>query len=232
MRLPVLLALSLLLAASPGDETGRLVPHEVRLPSGTTARYAVWLPPGFTPEHYWPAVVFLHGKPESGTDNARQTEVGLGPALRQRPGGWPAVVVFPQKPDADVSWSARDDLVLTVLAGARASYDQTSSQELIFHLAPYLGLPEPGPQTVIARVFVCPGYEKNAPGLVSLSGRKVYLLNDDIDPDPAVRTPPFGYPLAPTADPQRLTTLESRVGSPDLFAITDVDQALPNLNVV
>lgn len=115
-----------------------------------------------------------------------------------------------------------------VVAGARASYDQTSSQELIFHIAPYLGLPEPGPQTVIARVFVCPGYEKNAPGLVSLSGRKVYLLNDDMDPDPAVRTPPFGYPLAPTADPQRITAVATI--APNAFAITDVDQALPNLN--
>jgi predicted peptidase len=123
VRLPVLLGLSFLLAAPPpGDETGRIVPHEVRLPSGATARYAVWLPPGFTPERYWPAVVFLHGKQESGTDNERQTQVGLGPALRQRPGGWPAVVVFPQKPEADVPWSDRVDLVLTVLAGARASY--------------------------------------------------------------------------------------------------------------
>jgi prepilin-type N-terminal cleavage/methylation domain-containing protein len=117
-----------------------------------------------------------------------------------------------------------------VVAGARASYDDTSSQELIYHLAPYLGLPEPSGQPVIARVFVCPGYEKNAPGLGSLIGRKVYLLNDDIDPDPGVRKPPFGYPLAPTADPMRLTGLESNVGLPDLFAVTDVDQALPNLN--
>jgi len=115
-----------------------------------------------------------------------------------------------------------------VVAGARASYDDTSSQELIFHIAPYLGLPEPGPKPVVARVFVCPGYEKNAPGLISLIGRKVYLLNDDIDPDPAVRTPPFGYPLAPTADPQRLTAVETRAA--DSFAVTDVDQALPNLN--
>jgi len=115
-----------------------------------------------------------------------------------------------------------------VVAGARANYDQTSSQELIFHIASYLGLPEPGPQTVIARIFVCPGYEKNAPALVSLSGRKVYLLNDDMDPDPAVRTPPFGYPMAPTADPQRLTTVATM--APNAFAITDVDQALPNLN--
>jgi prepilin-type N-terminal cleavage/methylation domain-containing protein/prepilin-type processing-associated H-X9-DG protein len=118
-----------------------------------------------------------------------------------------------------------------VVAGARASYDNTSSWELIFHLAPYFGLPEPGPTPVVARVFVCPGYERNAPPpLNSLIGRKIYLLNDDINPDPAVRTPPFGYPLAPTADPQRLTALEARVGTPDLFAITDVDQAVPSLN--
>ena len=48
------------------------------------------------------------------------------------------------------------------------------------------------------------------------------------DPDPAVRTPPFGYPLAPTADPQRLTGVETRAA--DSFAVTDVDQALPSLN--
>ncbi len=115
-----------------------------------------------------------------------------------------------------------------IVAGARASYDQTSSQELIFHLAPHLGLPEPGPQTVIAKVFVCPGYERKAPGLGSLIGRKIYLLNDDIDPDPATRVPPFGYPLAPTADPVKLTTAQLAIG--EAFAITDVDQALPNLN--
>jgi len=116
-----------------------------------------------------------------------------------------------------------------LVAGARASYDETASQELIFHIASYLGLPEPGPKTVIAKVFVCPGYEKNAPALVSLTGRKVYLLNDDIDPDPAVRIPPFGYPIAPnTADPVKLTVAQSAVG--DAFAITDVDKMLPNLN--
>ena len=115
-----------------------------------------------------------------------------------------------------------------IVAGARASYDQTSSQELIFHLATYLGLPEPGPQTFVAKAFVCPGYERKAPDLNSLIGRKIYLLNDDIDPDPAARVPPFGYPLAPTSDPVKLTTAQSAVG--DAFAVTDVDKMLPNLN--
>ena len=115
-----------------------------------------------------------------------------------------------------------------VVAGARASYDQTSSQELIFHLASHLGLPEPGPQTVVARVFICPGYERKT-GAPSMIGRKVYLLNDDINPDPAVRVPPFGYPIAPgTADPIKLTAAQAAIG--EAFAITDVDQALPNMN--
>ena len=123
-----------------------------------------------------------------------------------------------------------DRLPGPLVAGARASYDQTSSQELIFHIASYLGLSEPRPQTAVARVFVCPGYEKRAPDLTSLVGRKVYLLNDDLDPDPAVRTPPFGYPLAPTATPLRLAAVEALPSFSDIFAITDVDQALPNLN--
>ena len=60
-------------------------------------------------------------------------------------------------------------------------------------------------------------------------GRKVYLLNDDINPDPAVRVPPFGYPIAPgTADPIKLTAAQAAIG--EAFAITDVDQALPNMN--
>src|SRR5262245_33897314 len=122
VRLTRLLALGLLLGSAAGDETGRLVEHSARLPSGATARFMVWLPPAFTPDHYWPAVVFLHGKEASGHDNARQTEVGLGPVLRPPPGCWPAVVALPQKPDADVLWSARDDLVMAVLAAARAAY--------------------------------------------------------------------------------------------------------------
>ena len=121
MRL-VLLGIGLLLASASADDRGRLVEHSVRLPSGTTTRFQVWLPPGFTPDRYWPAVVFLHGEAESGEDNVRQTEIGLGPVLRERPGYWPAVVVFPQKPDAGALWSSRDDLVMAVLVAARASY--------------------------------------------------------------------------------------------------------------
>ncbi len=70
-----------------------------------------------------------------------------------------------------------------VWAGARASYDQGSKDELIYYIATYLGDPQPSGQTVISKTFVCPGYLRYAPDLTSLMGRKLFLLNDDIDPN-------------------------------------------------
>src|SRR2546422_3729653 len=86
-----------------------------------------------------------------------------------------------------------------VWAGAMASYNKDSSYELIYYVATYLGSPAPGAQTVVARAFVCPGYERLAPEVTSLNGRKIYLLNDDLDPNPLNRVPPFGYPATSTS---------------------------------
>src|SRR5439155_6025122 len=81
-----------------------------------------------------------------------------------------------------------------VWAGARASYDENSSTELIYYIAHYMGNPVPGPESHIAEVFVCPGYRSNAPEVTSMEGRKCWLLNNDVDPSPVNRVPPFGYP--------------------------------------
>jgi prepilin-type N-terminal cleavage/methylation domain-containing protein len=116
-------------------------------------------------------------------------------------------------------------------SGARASYDRNSSTELIWYIAEALGQPLPGPQTVVAEVFVCPGYRRDAPGLTSMIGRKCYLLNDDVDPGPDFR-PPFGYPAqgaAPAIPSLKLTTLSPNRSPSDIWAITDVDKVnVPN----
>lgn len=124
-----------------------------------------------------------------------------------------------------------------VWAGARASYDQNSSTELIWFLAVYLGSPAPSQETRIAKLFVCPGYFQQAPGLdsdpMSLAGRKVYLLNDDLDPSPLTRVPPFGYPdtgTSPAVKPLKYLSIDNFVGRSQLFAISDLDQAIPSLN--
>src|SRR5438876_1750041 len=69
-----------------------------------------------------------------------------------------------------------------VWGGARASYDESSSTELIFYIATHLGNPAPGPESLVAEVFVCPGYKSSAPEVVSMEGRKCWLLNGDVDP--------------------------------------------------
>jgi prepilin-type N-terminal cleavage/methylation domain-containing protein/prepilin-type processing-associated H-X9-DG protein len=124
-----------------------------------------------------------------------------------------------------------DRLPGPTVAGARANYDKNSSQELIYYIAPYLDLPHPSDKMITAESFVCRGYMKHAPGLTSLSGRKVWLLNDDIDPSPVRRTSPFGYPLAPyQAIPLKHSTMDSFLPPSSMFALTDIDQALPNVH--
>ena len=119
-----------------------------------------------------------------------------------------------------------------LVASARASYDSDNSgRELIFYLASYLGDPRPSTKTVVSKVFRCPGYERYAPGLDGsnpLFGRKIFLLNDDMDPDPGRRLPPFGYP--DEAKPLNITTLANNAPPSSVFAVSDADRSIPILN--
>jgi prepilin-type N-terminal cleavage/methylation domain-containing protein/prepilin-type processing-associated H-X9-DG protein len=120
-----------------------------------------------------------------------------------------------------------------VWAGARASYDQGSKDELIYHIATYLSDPSPSGQTVISRTFVCPSYVRYAPAVTSLVGRKVFLLNSDADSSPLNQVPPFGYPAtggSPPLRPLKITAFDNWIPPAQLFAVSDVDQAIPSLN--
>jgi prepilin-type N-terminal cleavage/methylation domain-containing protein/prepilin-type processing-associated H-X9-DG protein len=126
-----------------------------------------------------------------------------------------------------------DSLPGPVFAGARASYDINSTEELVWYLAQLVGEPAPSKQTVIARTFVCPSYQQQAPDANSLIGRKIYLLNDDVDSNPVHKVPPFGYPSvggAPSMSPMKHTSFDNFLPPSSLYAITDMDQALPTLN--
>lgn len=119
-----LATLGLALADSAGapDSGGRFEYPTFRL-KGVTHRYAVWLPPGYAAVgSLRPAIVFLHGSGESGTDGERPARIGLGPALQAHPERWPFVVVFPQKPTADEEWWEHEALVFAALADARRRF--------------------------------------------------------------------------------------------------------------
>ncbi len=118
-------------------------------------------------------------------------------------------------------------------AGARANYDNSADDELIYHIANYLGERPPSPRMNIAKVFVCPAYERAAPNYTSPINRKMYLLNDDVDPNPLKRVPPFGYPATgsdPQIKPLKYGAFDNFVSKSQLFALTDVDQAFPGLD--
>ncbi|MDB6067807.1 MAG: hypothetical protein JWR26_4015 [Pedosphaera sp.] len=121
----------------------------------------------------------------------------------------------------------RDMLPGPCFQGARASYDQTSGTELIYYIATQLGAPAPGPNTVIAQVFVCPGYARSAPNVTSMEGRKCYLLNNSVNPAPTPQVPPFGYPTlagAPEIQPIKFATVQTYGAPSAIWAVTDVDK--------
>lgn len=89
---------------------------------GATYPYQVYVPRSYDPAEEWPVILFLHGRGESGADGMRQTQVGIGPAIRWDPGRYPAIVVLPQTP-TDSSWQgAPARAALAALDAVEAAY--------------------------------------------------------------------------------------------------------------
>ncbi|MBI4543289.1 MAG: prolyl oligopeptidase family serine peptidase [Gemmatimonadetes bacterium] len=72
--------------------------------AGQSYPYQVYVPRSYASAPRWPVILFLHGGGEGGADGLLQTAVGLGPAMRQNPARYPAIVVFPQAP-RDSGWA-------------------------------------------------------------------------------------------------------------------------------
>ena len=109
-------------------------------------------------------ILFLHGAGERGEDGIVPAQVGLGPAILNRPGGVPAIVVFPQarrtwsadSPDSNAALKALDDVmadykvdpkrvILTGLSmGGHGSWDlATAMPERFAAVVPICGPGEP-----------------------------------------------------------------------------------------
>lgn len=58
----------------------------------------LYVPADYDPARKYPLIVFLHGAGERGDDGLRQTEVGIGPAIRKNPDRFPCLVFIPQCP--------------------------------------------------------------------------------------------------------------------------------------
>jgi predicted peptidase len=63
---------------------------------GKDRRFTVYVPGNYDASQRWPAIVFLHGLGEGGSDGVKNTTVGLGPAIAKNPERFPFIVIFPQ----------------------------------------------------------------------------------------------------------------------------------------
>jgi len=84
-------------------------------------KYVVFVPGEYSARQSWPAIMFLHGKGERGTDGRLQCTVGLGPAIAdyEREGRFPFVAIFPQAIDFG---RADDDLTMAILDKSLSEY--------------------------------------------------------------------------------------------------------------
>ena len=82
----------------------------------------IYVPRGLDLSEPAPALVFLHGYGECGTDGSRNLGVGLPNALLWDADRWPFVIVMPQKPVFDTDWDTYDDAVITMLDLAIARF--------------------------------------------------------------------------------------------------------------
>lgn len=89
---------------------------------GRVRRYVVHVPLGYGPGKKWPAILFLHGYGESGTDGFFQLWHGLARGIVRKREEWPFVSVFPQKPVGDKLWPTEIPMLLEILDSVEAEF--------------------------------------------------------------------------------------------------------------
>jgi len=114
------------------------------------------------------------------------------------------------------------------LGGAQPNYDQNQTRELAYFIAQQMGYPPPDTKMRTAEVMICPGYLKSAAGASGgVTGRKIYLLNWDVDPGPGTARP-FGYP-SPPESPMKLGDMTQFSSPADSWAVEDADKVSINM---
>jgi prepilin-type processing-associated H-X9-DG protein len=108
----------------------------------------------------------------------------------------------------------------------QASFDENSSEEMLYYIWHYVGVPAVSSDPTVVPVAACPGYMRSAPGVNSIDdmeGRICYLLNPNVNSAPGALVCPFGYPN-PVQRPLKHNQLTGYGSVSSLLAITDVDK--------
>lgn len=91
-------------------------------------KYIIYVPADYKSSIPRPAIVFLNGRGECGTDGFKQISTGLGPAITANVSAWPFIVIFPQKQDYDTLWEDEDSMVMSILDKSIADYNIDKSR--------------------------------------------------------------------------------------------------------
>lgn len=155
----------------PGTRAAKSTPgrfvERVAVVDGVRYPFQVFVPGSVATRPPVPAILFLHGADERGSDGVRQTKVGLGPFVAGRAADFPAIVVMPQVP-AGGAWSGTSArLAIIALDAAIAEFGGDSARVCItgISMGGYgacevaLG----GPQRFAALVPICGGLRPVAP---------------------------------------------------------------------
>jgi prepilin-type N-terminal cleavage/methylation domain-containing protein len=110
--------------------------------------------------------------------------------------------------------------------GQQVSYDRNSTSQLIYYLAHYLSYPAPDAQTRLAKVMICPGYERGiTTATTNFADRTVYVRTTPSDNKLTVD--PFGYPTYqgnPPKPPTRLNITQAERPLAEVWFMVDADQ--------
>ncbi|MBN1347398.1 MAG: prolyl oligopeptidase family serine peptidase [Phycisphaerae bacterium] len=111
------------------SKTG-FIEKSVALADGTTRKYVVFIPHGYTPKKKWPCILFLHGAGERGEDNEAQVRVGIAAAIRRQETDFGFIVILPQCPEEPGWWTGESEkaYALAALTKTRRGYSVDSKR--------------------------------------------------------------------------------------------------------
>jgi len=121
-------------------------------------------------------------------------------------------------------------------SGQHAQYTRTSTDRLVYYLAPYLGHPRPeqlpNNNGRDVEIFFCPGFKREATNVTSLNRNDYILIGTGVIRGTTinVRQLPFGYPPnsntppSPVVPPLRLSDVAAFGPLSEIWTMVDADQ--------
>jgi predicted peptidase len=102
---------------------------------GKSYRYVVYVPRDYSADKKWPVALFLHGAGERGSDGLKQTQVGIGAAIRLYPERYPAIVVMPQCVSGQGWREGMAEMALKTLDKTMSEYSCDESRQYLTGLS-------------------------------------------------------------------------------------------------